>query len=454
MKNNKKADTIAWIIIAVFILSFALLWIVNVLDYNKDIWYNYEKETDSYILKSNSENILKKLNTWDIEEDEKFYIYKDDVTKEYKIFTWASNEQYKYVDKDWNHVDPATNIGKTFVREYEKKIDILRYDIKPPEIDDLIFHFDANNIDDSYNSTLTWWQLIDEWVDLADQNWQQNAVDKSTISTPGYSTYSSSLPTYNESGINLLPMVEFNGTNQMLAMARHKDINNDGDCYAQEVFTEKSFAIVFKTWENITSQQMVYEQWWAATWYNFMIYDWDVWAWIHNKSNSSYACTDFSSTDSNYYYTRDSWHQFKSVNLWEVLPNTTYFVMVVQDSTHKDIDWNFIDSQNKLKIYLNWFLAAETDHVDPQPEHSYWALWNIFLWNVNPKTTNTISDVWWSNQKAYFEWWIWELISRNHALNENEIRWVQNYFSQKWLWGKKSIRYDIINSSITELKEY
>ena len=46
MKNNKKADTIAWIIIAVFILSFALLWIVNVLDYNHSISDNYEKETD------------------------------------------------------------------------------------------------------------------------------------------------------------------------------------------------------------------------------------------------------------------------------------------------------------------------------------------------------------------------------------------------------------------------
>jgi len=59
-----------------------------------------------------------------------------------------------------------------------------------------------------------------------------------------------------------------------------------------------------------------------------------------------------------------------------------------------------------------------------------------------------------SSDKVYFKWWIWELISRNHALTENEITWVQNYFSQKWLGGKKSIRYDIIETNIKEFKDF
>lgn len=292
-------------------------------------------------------------------------------------------------------------------------------------------------------------------------NWVPDAVDKSTL--PDSSRYSSNLPTLNETWLNNKSMVEFNWVDQMLAMDRHELLNNDKDIYAQKVFTEKSFAIVFKTWFNIEDTQIIYEQWWAATWYNFMIEDWDVWAWIHNISNSSYANTRFSSSDPTYYFTWDSWHQYKSVNLWEVLPNTIYFVMVVQDSTNidrtsrpiiEDIkDKRFIDSQNRLKIYLNGFLVDETDHVDPQPEHSYAALWNIFRWNVSTLQQRAIDDVH-NNDTAYFEWGIWELISRNHALTDNEVRWVQNYFSEKWLWWTSSIRYDVVNTYINEYKQY
>ncbi|MDD3144717.1 MAG: hypothetical protein PHV23_01250 [Candidatus Gracilibacteria bacterium] len=474
MKNNKKADTIAGIIIAVFILSFAMLGIVNVLDYNQNISQNYEKETDSYILKSNSENILKRLNVDNIQENGKFYIYKNTASGEFLIMTGAANEKYKYVDKDGNNVDPNVYIGKTFTREFVKKIDILRYDIKPPEINNLIFHFDANNINGNGNIGINDGDTISVWKDLATANGEQNAVNKSTLPDP--TNYSSNLPTYSENGLNLLPMVQFNGIDQMLAMDLNTDINNDGDDKSQAYFMEKSFAIVFRTGEDITSRQMVYEQGGAATGYNFMIENGDVWAGIHNIAcrynfngcTLNYADTKFSDTDPNFYWEWDYGNKFKSVNLGEVRPNTVYFVMIVQDSTHinrthaniiDDIKENltthnkYIDSQNRLKIYLNGVLANETDHVDPQPEHSYGALGNIYRWNVSAVTKTAIDDVNFSD-KVYFKGGIGELISRNHALTENEIKGVQNYFSQKWLGGKKSIRYDIIETNIKEFKDF
>gem|GEM_PF-5796321 len=64
-----------------------MLGIVNVLDYNQSVSDNYEKETDLYILKSNSDNILKRLNIDSIQENEKFYVFKDTTTKEYKVLT-------------------------------------------------------------------------------------------------------------------------------------------------------------------------------------------------------------------------------------------------------------------------------------------------------------------------------------------------------------------------------
>lgn len=471
MKNNKKADSIAWVIVAIFILSFAMLWIVNVLDYNQNITSNYEKETDLYMIKSNTENILKRVNIDSLQQNEKFWLYKNNVTNEYEIKTWTWNESFKYIDNYWNNIDPEENIWKTYIREFEKKIDILRYDTKPTEINNLVFHFDSTDIDWLENTTLIDWQTISTWKNIA-YNWVPDAVAKSTLPEP--TQYASNLPTYKENGINWLPVVNFNWVDQMLAMNLNNEINNDWDDKSQLYFMEKSFAIVFKTWGDITSRQVVYEQWWAATWYNFMIENWDVWAWIHNIAcrynynwcSENYADTKFSDSDPNFYWERDSWHKFKSVNLWEVLPNTVYFVMIVQDSKHinrtheniiDDIKENltthdkYIDSQNRLKIYLNWVLVNETDHVDPQPEHSYWALWNIYRWNVSAVTWTEIDDVN-TSDKAYFKWDIWEIISRNHALSDNEIRWVQHYFSQKWLWWKASIRYDIVDTIIKEYK--
>ncbi len=453
MKNNKRADTIAWIIIAVFILSFAMLGIVNVLDYNQSVSDNYEKETDLYILKSNSDNILKRLNIDWIQENEKFYVFKDQSTNEYKVLTWATNEKYKYVDKDGNNVDPTNAVWKTFTREFTKKIDILRYDIKPPEINNLVLHLDATNINwlNNSNSWMIDGQTISVWKNIA-WWWRPDAVDK--INLPTTANYTSLLPNYSIDWLNLKPMVEFNWE-QMLWFSAHRDFNSDLLCnHPERYFTERSLAIVFKTSDDLTSKQIIYEEGWWAIWYNFSIEWWDVWSSVHNKAyNFWWVCSTNREIN-----TRDSWHTFKSINLWEVRPNTIYFIMIVQDSSHFDNYWNPIDSQNRLKIYLNWVLANEIDHVDPMPEHMYWWLWNIYYWNVSWKTWDTLRDVWYPassrSVKAYFKWWIWELISWNHALTENEIRWIQNYFSQKWLWGKRSIRYDIVETDIKEFKQY
>lgn len=465
MKKNKKADSIAWIIIAVFILSFAMLWIVNVLDYNKDMTYNYEKETDLYVLKSNSDNILKRLDISELWQDEIFYIRKDNVNNEFLILTWSTNEHYKYVDKNWNNIFewlnivdytdvnwniiiPEKYIWKTFIREFQKKIDILRHDIKPPEIRNLVFHFDANNIDWNYNQWINNWDTVSVWRNIAN-NWVPDAVDKSII--PWFTAnYSSSFPTFNDSWLNNLPMVEFNWIDQMLWMNTHPLINtNYTNCSIPPIFyDEKSFAIVFKTWFDITNTQMIYEQWWDAIWYNFMIHDWEVWSWIHNNATfNKNWCPDRISYQ---------WNPFKNraVYLWDVMPNTIYFIMVVHDSTNRDINWNLIWENNRLKIFLNWNLVREVDNVMPQSEHFHWWIWNIFNRNVNAKTNITIRDNPWFNETAYFEWWIWELISRNHALSDNEVRWVQNYFEQKWLWWRQTVRYDIVNTNIEEFRNY
>jgi len=474
MKNNKKAENLIWVVIAVFILSFTLLGIISITNFDKDTNSVFLDDIEKHIIYSNTQNIIKKLST-DINSDllaknEEFYIKKNSWSWEFQILTWTINENYKYVDKFFNKTDLSNETKKAYELVMTKKDDILRQKIEPPEIDNLIFHFDATNINWNNNIWINNWDTISVWKDLASSNWEQNAVDKSTIWQS--TQYTSNLPKYNENGINNLAMIEFAWSNQ-LAMNLHSDINNDNDQYSQKYFMEKSFAIVFKTWDDIINRQVIYEQWWAATWYNFMIENGNVWAWIHNiacKYNVNwctinYADTDFSSSDNKFYFEWDAWHKFKSVNLWSVVPNTIYFITIIQDSTHinrthtniiDDIKENYtthdkyIDSENKLKIYLNGALVSETNHMDPQPEHSYWALWNIYRWNVSAVNQSDIDDVN-SSDKAYFKWWIWELISRNHALNPNEIMWVQNYFLEKWLKWKKNINYDVVNTSLKKI---
>jgi hypothetical protein len=238
----------------------------------------------------------------------------------------------------------------------------------------------------------------------------------------------------------------------LLEIDKNININNDDVCSTDLLFNKKSFTMVVKTWDDVTSKQAIYEQWWVATWYNFMIYNGDLYAWIHNRTLSyvNYSCYYDRSQD------RDDWHKVKSVSLWEALPNTVYYVTVVQDSSNFLPNGEPDDDINKLQIYLNGELVLETDHVDPQPEHDIWWLGGINQNNVEPWASSsaradgshhaTIN----CSECNNFEWIIWEFISWNHALTRAEVRGIHNYLLEKWLHWKQNVNYSIINTNISK----
>lgn len=424
--NEKKAESLAAVIIAVFILSIALMWIINVVSFSKETSLGYESEIYKHILRSNSDNLVKKLDSSGLWKSENFYIYKDVASKEFRILTWSLNNEYKYIDLLWNKITNSDdNIWKIYKREFIHQSDILKHRIDPPEIPNLVFHFDANDPNGD-NIPPADGISISTWRDLANGH---DAV--------GWS------PTYIQNWINWHPYIKFDGINDVLDIPTHEDINNNGNNYAEVVFKEKSFSIVLKTWTDVNSTQVIYEQWGQATGYSFTIHNWSIYAWIHNKSNASYSNTDFSSSDSNYYFERDSGHQFKSVELDEALPETVYYITIVQDSTHSK-NGVFLDNMNKLQIFLNGSLVSETDHVDPQPEHH-----KIWIWAVNEYTVYP-----WNNatetcfECSYFKWWIWEFMSWNYALSQAEVRGIHNYLLEKWLGWKQSVEYSVINTDI------
>jgi len=111
MIKNKKAESLAWVIIWVFILSIIMLWITNLLINSADTIYLYENKRDISILKNNTINVVKKLDTSGIQETELFYLYKNKETNNFEIKTWSWNYTYKYIDRLWNNITNLDNFN-------------------------------------------------------------------------------------------------------------------------------------------------------------------------------------------------------------------------------------------------------------------------------------------------------------------------------------------------------
>jgi hypothetical protein len=60
---------------------------MNIVSFSKDTAIDYETEMFKHIIKSNSETLIKAFDYDNLESDEAFYIYKDDVNLQYRIMT-------------------------------------------------------------------------------------------------------------------------------------------------------------------------------------------------------------------------------------------------------------------------------------------------------------------------------------------------------------------------------
>ncbi len=104
MENKKKAESIAWVVIAISLLSVVMLWLLNIINYNDNVFVEQDDWIKKILLEKNSVNIWNKVDIKNVAVWEDFYVFRDDTTKEYKVFTWSSNEQYKNIDHNWNFV--------------------------------------------------------------------------------------------------------------------------------------------------------------------------------------------------------------------------------------------------------------------------------------------------------------------------------------------------------------
>ncbi len=101
MIENKKWESLVWIIIWIVLLSFVVLWMANLIWYWDAVNSSFEINSITWLLKDNALSIVQKIdpswvNTW-----EDFYIFKDNNTKTFKVMTWITNANYRFINKFW-----------------------------------------------------------------------------------------------------------------------------------------------------------------------------------------------------------------------------------------------------------------------------------------------------------------------------------------------------------------
>jgi len=127
MKYNKKWESLAWIVVWIFILTIVMLWIWNLIWNSRDLIKSNNLEIINTQLKNNSKVILENIDISWIADWEVFYIYKNILSKNYEIKIWSSNSKYKYIDKYWFYIENNEEYNwNIFSREFEiKNINIL-----------------------------------------------------------------------------------------------------------------------------------------------------------------------------------------------------------------------------------------------------------------------------------------------------------------------------------------
>lgn len=124
MIENKKWESLVWIIVWILLLTFVILGLYNLILYSENTNIIFEDSSVQWILKDNALSVLYKVNINWINEGSGFYLYKDNSSKTFKIFTWSSNIQYKYIDRYWDKISTWVTDRNIYEREiFVEKID-------------------------------------------------------------------------------------------------------------------------------------------------------------------------------------------------------------------------------------------------------------------------------------------------------------------------------------------
>ena len=85
-----------------------MLGIINILIFSTDVTAKYNETNRIEVLKQNLTNVVQKIDTSMIQENEIFYLHRNTITGTYQVFTGSSNQNYKYIDEMGNTINDIT----------------------------------------------------------------------------------------------------------------------------------------------------------------------------------------------------------------------------------------------------------------------------------------------------------------------------------------------------------
>ncbi|MDD5213567.1 MAG: hypothetical protein PHG82_04040 [Candidatus Gracilibacteria bacterium] len=106
MKNNNRAETLISILIGIVIIVIISFGTIEMIDYDKQKSLDYDKINEIFLLETNSNNLIKKIDTKIFKEKEVFYLYK--TGSQILAYSGANNDYMKYVNSNG---DLVTNTG-------------------------------------------------------------------------------------------------------------------------------------------------------------------------------------------------------------------------------------------------------------------------------------------------------------------------------------------------------
>jgi len=117
MYKNKQAESFVGIMIGVFLISIVILGISNLLNYSWVIIRDYEDNTKINILRNNTTNIVAKIDTSFIAENEIFYIRNQTGSTSYVALTGTGFAWDRFINEFNQNIDPETYTGPIYSRQ-------------------------------------------------------------------------------------------------------------------------------------------------------------------------------------------------------------------------------------------------------------------------------------------------------------------------------------------------
>jgi flagellar basal body-associated protein FliL len=129
---SKRGETLISLLIGVVLMAIAISGIVAIIIYNQSIDEDYKMNNTIFILQSNAENIAQKTNTSLLAEKDIFYLYKDPLSRTFQVFTGATNDRYKYINRDGEFV---TNTGSSYTDTlYTRILSVEKKETTPGDV--------------------------------------------------------------------------------------------------------------------------------------------------------------------------------------------------------------------------------------------------------------------------------------------------------------------------------